>query len=111
MPLHFSAICNPVILLKTVYVVDAGMDNIYRWNLFDGNSLPAFGGHGDRPGHYNVPVYISTTPSGELLVVDQGNDRIQRVGGTGRCYQVIGDATTLLRPRAVAMTKTHLVCM
>ena len=47
----------------------------------DGSCLRAFGGHGSRPGEFNMPVGVAVgrgAAGDELIVVtDQGNGRVQ----------------------------------
>ena len=70
-----------------IYVLDTGgLDTRqHRIVVFDadGRRVDAIGRRGARPGQFNLPLSIERARGGNLLVVDAGNFRVQKLSANG----------------------------
>jgi DNA-binding beta-propeller fold protein YncE len=58
----------------------------------DGKFIRGFGGSGSEPGRFNYPWGVAIDPvTGDVLVADWRNDRVQRMSPEGEVLQVIAD--------------------
>ena len=67
-----------------------------------------FGNYGSYPGQLDTPQGISFTPTGDLLVADTGNGRVQifRDGGSFlRTIPAEGETNPMRRPRRAVMAQ------
>lgn len=63
------------------YVCDSAANQI---KTYQGRQAgPAFGGYGTGPGQFDFPAGVWVSPAGEVLVVDQNNNRVQVFDRTG----------------------------
>lgn len=69
-----------------VYVGEYGNNRVQKLGA-SGNPISSWGANGGRggagPGEFNWPVGLVIEQSGSVVIADWGNDRIQRVSGTG----------------------------
>jgi pimeloyl-ACP methyl ester carboxylesterase/sugar lactone lactonase YvrE len=65
-----------------VFALDATADQVVHLSP-DLQVLGTFGGTGDGPGQFSDPAAIAFDPSGHLLVVDTGNNRIETFSRDG----------------------------
>ncbi len=74
-----------------LYVSEYGID-ANRIHVFDpnGNFAGQWGDFGDEAGNFNRAIDIDVDEQGALLVVDMGNQRIQRFDTSGKLLEVIG---------------------
>jgi tripartite motif-containing protein 71 len=68
-----------------VYVAEDGYGGSDRVQMFDGNGqfLAKWGGTGSGMGQFLYPQGVAMDGSGNIYVVDDGNDRIQVFGPPG----------------------------
>ncbi|CAF5020427.1 unnamed protein product [Rotaria sp. Silwood1] len=66
--------------LGTVYVADAGNNQIMRWpkGATQGSVIVGGNGSGEQSNQLNVPMGLSFDRHGNLYVVDNGNARVQK---------------------------------
>ena len=67
----------------------------------------SFGARGHEPGRFEMPTFVASLPSGDLVVADTGNHRLQVVAPDGSARRTIGGRGTsagqLKYPRGVAI--------
>lgn len=92
------------------YVVDLGNSRINKYGP-DGAFLSSWGKRGDnppksRPGDFNEPSGVAVLPSGEVLVADTWNGRIQKFTAQGKFLAEYGGVQYgFYSPRNVACDK------
>ena len=76
-----------------VYVTDTL--NSHRVHIFnpDLTHIRSFGGEGKQPGQFDYPVGIAVWPSGNVLVADHFNNRVQEFNAGGEFLRVVGEGT------------------
>ena len=77
----------------------------------DFSILFTFGRHGRGNGQFNYPTGVAISPSGDIVVADTGNNRIQVFDSTGRFLRAIGIGGSygdgkLALPYGVALSPT-----
>ena len=81
-----------------VYVGEYGNNRLQKLGP-TGNPIASWGAPGGRggagPGEFNWPVGLVIEPSGCVVLADWGNDRIQRISGTGAPISQWGRKGTL----------------
>lgn len=73
-----------------IFVSDSGADTIKVYSAANGSFLTFYGTRGNGPGQFNFPTGLYFSPSGELFVADQNNDRIQVLDRNGNFLRCIG---------------------
>ena len=83
-----------------LYIADYGNKVVYRVvngiiNVVAGDYLPTFGGDGGpaTSAHLYLPNRITLDPSGNLIILDQGNNRVRRVDTAGIITTVAGNGS------------------
>jgi DNA-binding beta-propeller fold protein YncE len=87
-----------------VYVADTFHDRVVEFDS-SGNQLNAvgtFGGPASTVGHFNQPYAVTVEPSGNVLVVDNGNNRLQRFNSSLGGGAVLPSSGGLVFPNDVA---------
>jgi len=88
-------------------VVDSENASVMRFRLDDLQGAGMFGHAGKNPGQFNAPTALTVNRSGDILVVDTLNHRVQIFNGNGeflRSFGAAGDAPGYFsRPKAVAV--------
>jgi len=86
--------------LGRLYIADYGNKVVYRVangiiNVVAGDYIPTFGGDGGpaTSAHLYLPNRITLDPSGNLLILDQGNNRVRRVDTAGIITTVAGNGS------------------
>lgn len=70
--------------------------------------IGSWGGPGQKPGQFDNPVGLASTPTGGLIVADTGNQRLQELSNTGAPIKVWAIGT--LRPMHLGRTREgHLL--
>jgi sugar lactone lactonase YvrE len=80
----------------TVYVSDSRTNLVRAYE--NGVLVRSFGGFGSGPGQFNFPAGVCVNAAGDLIVVDQNNDRVQvfdRAGGFLRAWSLRPPGVTL----------------
>lgn len=86
-----------------VYVTDGTLNRVEKFGK-DGAFLAQWGSAGSGPGQFNTPYGICYDPStGTILVVDNGNHRIEEFTRAGGFIRTFGD-THLSGPAGIAVT-------
>ncbi len=76
-----------------VYVSDSAAHQIKAYQ--EGSLVLRFGAYGTGPGQFDFPVGLCFDSAGELLVVDQNNDRIEVFDGSGNFLRQFSLVTPL----------------
>lgn len=88
-------------------VVDTADDEVKIYKTSDGNVLPkvTFGGNGSSTGQLYNPVDVEIDSSGNIFVVEEGNDRIQKFDDEGNYKALIenGTSATFNAPTAIVL--------
>ncbi|MDC0036340.1 NHL repeat-containing protein [Nitrosopumilus sp.] len=88
-------------------VVDTDDDEVKTYKISDGNAAPeaTFGGNGSSTGQLYNPVDVELDSSGNIFVVEEGNDRIQKFDNTGSYKALIenGTSATFNAPTAIIL--------
>ena len=72
-----------------VYVTDAA-NSVHIFNP-DLTHVHSFGGEGQQAGQFNFPFGIAVRPSGNVLVADHYNHRVQEFSAGGEFLRVVGE--------------------
>jgi DNA-binding beta-propeller fold protein YncE len=87
-------------------VVDTLKSQVFRFNLTDLKPKGSFGGSGTSAGQFHYPTYIWATSTGNIIVSDSLNFRVQVFSPEGRFLNNIGvmgnTPGTFSRPKGVA---------
>ncbi len=67
-----------------VYVLDPGGPRVVAFRAYDGTVAWTFERRGAGPGELRAPTAIARSGAGELLVLDEANQRVTVLGGDGR---------------------------
>jgi hypothetical protein len=96
-----------------LYVGDNGLNRVTVFNNALGRYTHHFGSEGTGDGQFRGPVGIALAPSGNILVSDELNNRIQVFQPTGRYLRQFGAAGTannqFSRPQGLAMGAGNVV--
>ena len=65
----------------------------------------AFGGKGSGNGQFDTPMGIAIAPSGNIIVADTSNARVQVFDRTGKFLSMFGDEHAILLARDVGSGK------
>jgi len=89
----------------TYYVLDSSACSV---TLLDTNGikLSSWGVKGNGPGQFNNPVYITTDTTGNVYVIDSGNQRIQKFDPTGKFIEYICDGVITYNVRTITVKGT-----
>lgn len=89
-----TPICNTAVVItpdgKEVVVSNCGSHELSVYSLPDGGHLRTFGGRGGGTGQFNCPSMLCWSPTGNILVAEFDNMRIQEVKLTGEHVRFIG---------------------
>ncbi len=66
-----------------LYLADADRDRILVFD-FQGRYLRELGGYGTKPGAFRGLMALATTPRGEIVACERGNQRVQVLDAGGR---------------------------
>ncbi len=87
-------------------VVDTLLSRVFRYDLKTLSPKGSFGGSGSQNGRLHYPTHICTSPTGDIIVSDSLNARVQvfsRTGAFQTAFGRMGDAPgTFARPKGVA---------
>ncbi len=61
----------------------------------------AFGSKGKDNGQFDTPMGVAVAPSGQILVADTGNDRVQVFAGSGKFLSAFGGSFAILLAKDV----------
>lgn len=98
---------------KSLYVTDSKAQKIIVFDLATARLSRSFGERGSGEGAFNFPSALAFDASGNLLVVDQLNARIQILTEEGRFVDQLGSRgvgfANFVRPKDVAVDDTGFV--
>ncbi|MFA9272950.1 MAG: hypothetical protein ACEQSX_19820 [Baekduiaceae bacterium] len=86
----------------TVFVSNTTNDRIDRYSS-SGTLLGSWGGPGSGDGQFNDPSRLALDGSGNLLVADKGNNRVQKLNGTTGAHMLTIGSAELNHPEGVAV--------
>lgn len=86
----------------TIFVSNTTNDRIDRYSS-SGTLLGSWGGAGSGAGQFNDPSRLALDGSGDLLVADKGNNRIQKLNGTTGAHMLTIGSGQLSQPEGVAV--------
>ncbi|MGQ9681044.1 MAG: LamG-like jellyroll fold domain-containing protein [Anaerolineae bacterium] len=81
-------------------VADAGNHRLQAWDAW-GDPVGAFGSLGSGPGQFIWPQGLAVSPSGDVVVADLGNNRLQVLSFDGRQWAHIRSIGPVSQPRGV----------
>lgn len=88
---------------KKIYAVDAA-DGTIKIYTTDSRFVAKFGGLGSGKGEFKYPNYLAFDDDGNLIVSDQGNNRVQILSPEGKFISFLeSDKFKWLLPRGVAV--------
>lgn len=93
---------DPDPLFGNVYVSDGPANNVKIY-LPSGTFVSSFGVYGVDAGQFDFPSAIHISPSGEVFVCDQNNDRIEVFDRAGTFLRCFARAGGMMGPRKVGM--------
>ena len=79
--------------LGYLYQTDAANNKIYKYDR-NGVYVTSFGTSGTKRGQFNAPQGIFVEPSGNILVADTGNQRVQKLDSAGNFLMKFGIPST-----------------
>jgi sugar lactone lactonase YvrE len=95
-----------------VYAVDTLADKVYAYTAA-GSLLFSFGGIGEKPGQFNFPTHITTSPDGRLFVTDAMNFRVQVFDESGAFLTSFGHhgngSGDFSMPKGIAVDKAGVI--
>jgi len=98
---------------RSLYVADSKAHRVVVFDVASARQLRAIGRRGQAEGEFNFPSAVAFDSSGNLLVVDQINARVQVLTETGRFLDQLGGLGTgyanFVRPKDVAVDEAGFV--
>lgn len=95
-----------------LFMTDMANHRVRVLSAIDGAELRTWGGRGSNPGRFNFPVGIAVAPSsGEIVVVDCGNRRVQVFRPDGGFVRQWSYAIRSISSRSVAVTQAGVVAL
>ena len=92
---------------QLLYVCDSKEHRILVYEVASGALRETLGKRGTGPGQLHFPTSLTFDPEGNLLVVDQGNARVQLLDPVGEYIDQIGQRGSgfgqFTRPKDVAV--------
>ncbi len=96
-----------------IYVADSKAHKIVVFDRNSGALLTTFGGRGEKEGEFGFPTSLAFSATGELIVVDQLNARVQVFTPTGEYLTHFGGRGVaygnFVRPKDVAVSEDGLL--